>query len=242
MEKGLALESHLMPGLSDSLRLEALDPAARVFAVRPHPLHPSLFAVLTSVGLVMVSVGRTPGGPMYGGHPSWGSVRVAFANDSSVQKVLLAAPEQEDETEALQAGEIYPDVLEDGVAVEHTTTSPGGAPTPAPASSSAFSLKRKSRKVNLAGSGDTKTSCRPVFHASPSGTYCAVHWPESMVYVVVRVNVSFAAVVQVGHFAVPAEEAARPLSNQNSQEVDRGMCLEFGWVGSDDHYLVRDHD
>lgn len=195
--------------------------------------------MLTSIGLVMVSVGRTPSGPMYGCHPSWGSVRVAFANDSSVQKVLLAAPEQEDgESEALQAGEVFPEVLEDGVAVEHTATSPGGAPTPAPASNTSFSLKRKSRKVNLGGSGDTKTSCRPVFHASPSGTYCAVHWPESMVYVVVRVSVSFAAVVQVGHFAVPAEETARPLASQTSQEVDRGVCLEFAWVGSEDYYLV----
>ena len=176
---------------------------------------------------------------MYGGHPSWGSVRMAFANDYSVQKILLAAPEPEEgaEGEAPSVGEIYLEVLEDGIAAEQLVSSDI---VPDTTNSSAFSLKRKSsRKMNIGGNMDAKTSCRPVFHASPSGAYCAVHWPESMVYVILRVNVSFAAVtVQAGSFAVPAEEAQRPLSNQAAQEVDRGVCLEFGWIGTEDHYLV----
>ena len=60
VEKAAALESFLMPTLSDALRAEAVDPSARVYAVRPHPAHPNLFAVLSSVGIVLVSVGRTP--------------------------------------------------------------------------------------------------------------------------------------------------------------------------------------
>ena len=181
-------------------------------------------------------------GSMYGSHPGWGSVRMAFANDYSVQKVLLAAPESEDGESAAPeepvVGEIWPEVLEDNVAPEQLVAA-GHASAPAAAStSSSFSLMRKSRKLTL-GSGETKSSCRPVFHASPSGTYCAVHWPESMVYVILRVNVAFAAVVKVGKVAVPAEETARPVDNQSAQEVDRGVCLEFGWIGTEDYYLVR---
>lgn len=167
-------------------------------------------------------------------------MRLAFTNDSSVQKVLLAAAEGDDGEPAEEpvVGEIWPEVLEDSIAAEQLVAA-GHAPAPAAApTSSAFSLMRKSRKVTL-GAGETKTSCRPVFHASPSGTYCAIHWPESMVYVVLRVNVTFAAVVKVGNVTVPAEEAARPVANQSAQEVDRGLCLEFGWIGTEDHFLVR---
>ncbi len=178
---------------------------------------------------------------MYGSHPGWGSVRMAFTNDYSVQKVLLAAPESEDGDSAAPeepvVGEMWPEVLEDNIAPEQLVAA-GHVPAPAASTSSSFSLMRKSRKITL-GSGETKTSCRPVFHASPSGMYCAVHWPESMVYVILKVNVAFAAVVKVGKVAIPAEETARPVENQSAQEVDRGVCLEFGWIGTEDYYLVR---
>eukprot|EP01032_Pedospumella_encystans_P018812 gene18812-21407_t len=243
VEKSAVLETFLMPTLSDALRAEAVDAKQlHIVAVLPHPAVPSLYAVLSSVGLVMVSLGRSPSGSMYGSHPGWGSVRMAFANDYSVQKVLLAAPESEDGESAAPeepvVGEVWPEVLEDNVAPEQLVAA-GHASAPAAAStSSSFSLMRKSRKLTL-GSGETKSSCRPVFHASPSGTYCAVHWPESMVYVILRVNVAFAAVVKVGKVAVPAEETARPVDNQSAQEVDRGVCLEFGWIGTDDYYLIK---
>ena len=47
-----------MPVLSDAVKAEVLDSAVRVYAVRPHPAQPHLFALVTSVGLVMVSIGR----------------------------------------------------------------------------------------------------------------------------------------------------------------------------------------
>ena len=61
MEKSSVLETYLMPTLSDALRAEAVDAKQlHIFAVLPHPAIPSLYAVLSSVGLVMVSLGRTP--------------------------------------------------------------------------------------------------------------------------------------------------------------------------------------
>ena len=55
------LETFLMPTLSDALRAEAVDAKQlHIVAVLPHPAVPSLYAVLSSVGLVMVSLGRSP--------------------------------------------------------------------------------------------------------------------------------------------------------------------------------------
>jgi hypothetical protein len=54
-----AVESNLMPALSEAWRSEAGDAAAvRVYAVRSHPAQPSMFLVLTSVGLIVASIGR----------------------------------------------------------------------------------------------------------------------------------------------------------------------------------------
>jgi len=61
VEKSAVVETFLMPTLSDALRAEAVDAKQlHIFAVLPHPAVPSLYAVLSSVGLVMVSLGRTP--------------------------------------------------------------------------------------------------------------------------------------------------------------------------------------
>jgi hypothetical protein len=58
---------------------------------------------------------------------------------------------------------------------------------------------------------------RPIFRASPSGKYCAVHWPESLYYVVLEMNQELCS----GRAAVSAAK---------TREVDRGQCVSLGWM------------
>lgn len=127
------------------------------------------------------------------------------------------------------------------------------------------SLRRKLLQVggNGGSAGDAKkhvtgssrhaaSSSQPLFYPSPSGMYCAIVWPESMVYVVMKVNVlstttsDSSASSSGSSNTVDAAEALALAALANSQaaaastmkEVDRGFCLEFGWIGTADHYLV----
>lgn len=46
--------------MGDALRQDALDAAAKVYSVRPHPYQPGLATILTSVGVLVLSLGRLP--------------------------------------------------------------------------------------------------------------------------------------------------------------------------------------
>lgn len=174
-------------------------------------------------------------GGLCGAHPSWGPIRFTFAHDSCVQKVQLL-PAQQDS--AANTQEVHPEVLEENVALELAQ-----AAAPATNSGTFISpLKRRSSMKRSGGGSDSKCSSRPVFHASPSGDFCTVHWPESMIYTVFQTNIAPGAGGQednFGSFDRPSSASKRPGSGSTTNEVDRGYCLEFGWVGTDNHYLVR---
>lgn len=56
---------------------------------------------------------------------------------------------------------------------------------------------------------------RPIFRPSPSGKYCAVHWPESLYYIVLEMLPDFMS----------------PSSNgKKTKEIDRGQCTSLGWM------------
>jgi hypothetical protein len=59
---------------------------------------------------------------------------------------------------------------------------------------------------------------RPVFRASPSGRYCAVHWPESLYYVVLEMPAELLSQEGGGHLS------------SKMKEIDRGQCLSLGWM------------
>lgn len=58
---------------------------------------------------------------------------------------------------------------------------------------------------------------RPIFRASPSGKYCAVHWPESLYYVVLEM--------------VPDLMSSNS-NGKRTKEVDRGQCTSLGWIST----------
>lgn len=51
-----------MDSLPDSVVADALDANVKIYCVKPHPTTPHIYAVLSSVGLLMVSLGRNPVG------------------------------------------------------------------------------------------------------------------------------------------------------------------------------------
>jgi hypothetical protein len=55
-----ATDTTLLPSVGDALRVDALDAAAKVYSVRPHPHQPNLVTILTSVGVLVLSLGRLP--------------------------------------------------------------------------------------------------------------------------------------------------------------------------------------
>lgn len=89
------------------------------------------------------------------------------------------------------------------------------------------SVSKRSNASGSLGSDAVRSSSRPVFHPSPSGDYCAMHWPESSIYVVLRMSL-----------ATNAAAGSAMSAGGSTVELDRGHCLEFGWVGLDDSYLV----
>lgn len=166
-------------------------------------------------------------------------MKFTFAFDSSVHKVLLSPPSKE---AALSTLDVHPEVLQDNVAIEMAQTSaPAGSST---TNSGSFisPLKRRSASKRAAGGGsgggDSKCSSRPVFHPSPSGDFCAVHWPESMTYVVVQTNIVAPAVAEDPFGSASKRSSGVSAGSSTTAEVDRGLCLEFGWVGTDNHFLV----
>lgn len=169
-------------------------------------------------------------GPIVASHPKWGNIKLVHANDCALQKILCALPVSE--SVPGQGVEVSPEVLEDCGALE---LGPGGGAGQS-ASAGPGLKKRVSSRRSMGSSrsvGDAlKSSSRPVLHASPSGAYCAVHWPESMVYIVLCVNIT-AADPSVG-----AGAAESTPQSGATIELERGHCLEFAWVGTEDMYLV----
>jgi hypothetical protein len=68
-----------------------------------------------------------------------------------------------------------------------------------------------------------------------------VHWPESTVYVVIQVGAAVTTPTSPtgGFDAFGTASKPQAASTASVIEVDRGHCLEFGWVGTDDSFLVR---
>jgi hypothetical protein len=287
LEEGSTLASPLLgttiappPALKEEL-LEAAGKAT-IYAVRPHPAHPHVLSVASSMGLFIVTVaapgaaGNAGAGPLVGSHPAWGPVKLMCTEEGQVQKVLLAVGDGADGDgdtgrgggvakgdsggrgtgrEDAAAVSVAVEVLEECPSLEFASTrinaqtslssagSSGSGPPPSPMGGVS---RRRSllKRISTAGGGQTAAvgrSCRPLFLPSPSGTYCAILWPESMVYVVAEMNVDIARAGDGGNGGGGGEDGEgsfRPAPRSRLLEMDRGKCLDFGWVGTSDHYLV----
>lgn len=104
---------------------------------------------------------------------------------------------------------------------------------------------------------------RPFFHPSPDGKYCALVWPDSMLYVVLRVNPVPSELFQTNsNNPTPkkGKESRRSKTEGTSsvditptngdiptsafagkglEEVERGTCLDLAWVGDGDMFLIK---
>jgi hypothetical protein len=171
-------------------------------------------------------------GPVFASHPLWDGIKLIHAHDSALQKIQCSLPLSD--SVPGQGIEVNPEVMEDCGNLEF---GPSGTARPSGASGGRVAAYRKrssSKRSGNSTSGDTaRSTSRPVLHASPSGAYCAVHWPESMTYVVLCVNIAPPSPAKVAR----DPSAVGPVSGATI-EVDRGHCLEFAWVGTEDSYLV----
>lgn len=83
---------------------------------------------------------------------------------------------------------------------------------------------------------------RPTLIASPSGNYCAVVWPQTLLYVVLSVNIlntrEESESQDAGLGPRGGLAGAYRSGDEKMFEVDRGRCLSFGWVGCDDTFAV----
>ncbi|KAJ1417686.1 hypothetical protein B484DRAFT_453896 [Ochromonadaceae sp. CCMP2298] len=265
LEEGGILDSPLLgttvappPALKEEL-LEAAG-RATIFAVRPHPAHPHVLAVASSIGLFMITVaaGNAGAGPLVGSHPLWGPVKLMCTEEGTVQKVLLAVVDDERSEgngvgggwsrgrEDAAALPVAVEVLEECPSLEFASTrinaqtSLSSVGTGTAASPPGGVSRRRSLVKRAAAAGGAQTaggrSCRPLFLPSPSGSYCAILWPESMAYVVTEMNLDMGD--GVGDGGVDGEGEGFRVSRR-LLEVDRGKCLDFGWVGTSDHYLIK---
>lgn len=156
------------------------------------------------------------------------STRFLMRTDSTVQKVQCTAGSFGSSTEVVVT-EVSLDVVEDLGTVELGAV--GQVRTSMGSNTGSWKKRPGSKRSNASGglgSDIVRSSSRPMFYPSPSGDYCAVHWPESTVYVVLRMSLPTATTAAGGSSGAAG----------STMEIDRGHCLEFGWVGLDDSFLV----
>ena len=79
---------------------------------------------------------------------------------------------------------------------------------------------------SMMGSSSSTIAGAALLLPSPSGRYLAIVWPETMNYLIVL---------------VPSFTTDGVDDNNNNilmSEIDRGNCLDFAWIGIDDHFLI----
>ena len=193
-------------------------------------------------------------GSLMGIHPLWDNSALMCADSSSaavIKRVL------NDVQVTVTAGDhggglaLASDVIEEHNAATGQTVNVGlnrqnsssGALGPLSLSFSGASPSAKRLSFTRQKSGNQPSAvltstlgcCRPLFHPSPSGFYCAVVWPDAMSYIVLKVGFIDGS--------SQSDSQAKVFQSTPMQPVDRGTGVEFAWLGGEalnvESYVVK---
>lgn len=196
--------------------------AVKIYQVASSPERPDVVLLATSYGPLVLHLDLSIG-PHAGCHHRWQTGISLYSHDNYVRVIRSPAFDRPEEfsdgqssgSAASKAGSIVIDLADVSIA-EKKIDSTG--------------------LVSGGGSAELLVANRSRVYPSPSGRYCAFHWPESGAYII----------LSMASFQCSDEEkrAERPPSTASPSsvamaEIDSGHASEFAWIGEQDHYLIK---
>lgn len=202
----------------------------KIYSLASHPIQPYVLVAATSVGIVVCSISQQC--RLVGSHISWNNCIFTYS-DKVLRKSRLKFIQEENanirrsvvshhrsrSVSRPPSGRVSISVLKGDLENAATTLAVDVLEeiTVSESATSAGSLTpQKMKKPTTTQFPTGTTTSQPTIHVSLSGAYVALVWPESLLYIVYRV--------------------------EKCAEVDRGHCYSFAWTASlstgGDVYLV----
>jgi hypothetical protein len=246
----------------------------KVYGVQSHPMYSNVLVLSTSAGICAVDLcNYSCEGTTVGTHPQWGNRSMIYADNClktismKPNAVLLRGASEPATTtrnsfsrgnrtssfnsdfniaDLADESSVSIDILDEFVPAADTAAIAASNAGPVGLNGGGGGANALPKAALLQSILATSTS-RPFIFPSCSGKYCAVFWPESLFYIVLRVAItpgdaSGRSEPAGGNDPARNSLSRRTISKRNSfdksradglskmVEVDRGMCRSLAWT------------